>query len=694
MDNEKNKNRVATLNEEFEKSCTAYNAINCEKRTNVSLYLGNHYLKTRKIVERQLEKSGVDKGSRIRLTKNHIFKITEYMVNSILNTSGDLGIFPANDSELQDQKAAELHSSVWEKFKHKRKFKDLLRKLAKDFIVDGEIAVKTFWNPSIGEIIGEETYIDPETQEENTRPIMSGDVENERIYAWDLMLPESVKDVHTSPWVGYQKMMPTKKLKEIAPPDKKEKIKDNQDKTFQIFDPTNGNYEDRKGMTLIREKYTRPCEQYPYGYYEIFNDDLVIFEGPLPKGHPFPIKVTGFTEIPTSPRYASILRQLRPLQVRVNFGASQQALTQMTLGQDKLIMLAGSDLQYIGSQRGVEKFKTNSMKGPSILPGRSGDQFVESMMQAISEMYQIANVPEIADEKASQLDPQTALYRSLKDKQRFSLYAEKFLEFIQELCEDTLTIKKMYMSEEEVVRVAGRVEQINVSEFKTSMDIGYEIRVHQVDEDATSKLGKHITLTNMLQYGGQGMGPEMIALIGRNMPFLNKEEIFQEALIDYDSYKNIVLQLDRGEMVQAQPFDNPDYLLPKLNSRMRKADFRFLSPEIQQNYMTFINNLQAIKAEQIKQLKIQQSQMIPTSGAMVPVPVYRETPKADGSGVKYERIQLPYDTIQYMIAALESQGTVLDPMQRMEQNTQANIAEMLNGESQALPNNVTNIAAS
>lgn len=684
MPHSKEDSKVKSLNEEFEKSINCYNSINCEKRTNLNLYLGHHFIKTKDALTRNLEKQGVDKSSRIRVTKNHIFKICEFITNSILSAGADHDVFPNNTDELQDQKAAELHRSVLAKFKRDSKFKQLVRKLALEYVVDGEIAIKCFWNPNLGETIGHEPFT-TEDGEQKQRAIKAGDVELEKIYAWDLIVPENAKSMDQAQWLGYQKMMPTKKLKEIAPEELKEKISDSNDKTFEIFDPTSGGYAHKKGMTLLREKYTKPCDEHPNGYFEIFNEDLLIFEGELPEGHPFPIKVKGFTDVPTSPRSVSIIRQLRPLQVNVNFGASQQILTQMTLGQDKLIMLGGADLQYRGSQRGVEQFRTNSLQSPTILPGRSGGQFVEAANQAVSEMYQIANVPEIGAENASQVDPRTALYRSVKDKQRFAIYTEKFTEFMQEILTDVLALKKIYMNEQEIVQVVGRTEQANISEFKNASPLGYQINVVEVDEQATNVLGKHIELTDMLQYGGQGMNPEMIALIGRNMPFLNKEEIFQEQLIDYDQYTNIVLALDRGEQVEVMQDENVDYLLPKITSRKRKADFRFLDPQIQQNYQMFIQQLQQTKAQQLQQLKMQQSALIPTTGAMVPIPIYREVPTASG-GVKHERIQLPYDALQDLVTKMEHQGTVLDPVKRMEQSTQADIANIINQqEPQAQP---------
>lgn len=683
---DKENNEVQKLNEEFDKSATAYHRINCEKRTNLNLYLGHHFLKTSDELNRRLEKQGIDKSTRIRVTKNHIYKICEYITNSIISGGSDHDVFPENESELQDQKAAEMHRAVLSKWKHINKFKALTRSMAMDYVVDGEVAVKTFWNPMLGEVIGYEESTD-EDGEIKKNPVKTGDVEVERIFAWDLILPENAKSLDQSPWVGYQKMMPTKKLKELAPEEIKDKIQDSSEKTFEVFDPTTGGYNHKKGMTLLREKFIKPCNEHPNGYFYMFNEDSVIYEGDLPEGHPFPIRIVGFTEVPTSPRCVSIIRQLRPLQVNVNYGASQQIITQMTLGQDKLIMLGGADLQYNGSHRGVEKYKTNSLQSPTILPGRSGGQFVEAMNQSIQEMYNIANVPEIGQDKASaQMDAQTALFRSIKDKQRFSIHTEKFIEFVQGILEDVLALKKMYMREEEIVSVTGRTERVNVPEFKSSEKIGYQIRVQEVDENETKILGKHIELISMLQYGGQSMGPEQIALIGRNMPFLNKEEIFQEALIDYETYKNIVLALDRGEQVPVQPFDNTDYLLPKLTSRMRKADFRYLDPMIQENYNMFIQQLQQVKAQQLQQLKLQQSQMIPTTGGNVPLPIYREVPKSNG-GTKYERVQIPQDALEYLVAQLEQQGVVTDPVKRMEQATQAQISEMANQQQAQVPVN-------
>lgn len=672
------------LNRLFDDSTEADKRLNAEQRTNIALYMGNHFMKTKEQLSRVLDESNADQKSKIRITKNHIYKIIEHIVNAILSSASDVKIMPQNENELQDQKAAELHAAIWEKYKKDSKFKDKIRKLAYDFAIPGEMVVKIFWNPNKGAVVGSEPIMDENGAVKGERPIFAGDVEIERIFAWDLKRPDNAKSLEDSHWLGYEKMVDTKELKaQVKDKAIRDAISSTEDDTYKIFDPTTGIYSQARNKTLLREIYCKPDAENPKGYYYIFTQKGIIFQGELPFGR-FPIKVKGYNEVPTSPRSVSVIRQLRPLQVEVNRGASSQALVQMTVGLPKIIMLAGSDLESGSTKAGVRVFKTSAMQAPTVIQGESGGQFVESMNQAITEMYNIANVPEIDEDKANNLDPQTAMYRSIKDKKRHSLYSEKFSEFLVEICEEVMSLKKDYMDEREVVRAVGRPEAVNIAEFKNSEDISYQISVVEVDTDASSMLGKHITLTSLLQYGGQQMGPEQVALIGRNMPFLNKEEIFQEALIDYDTYKNIVLALDRGEDIAPVGTENTKYLIQKLTSRTRKADFKLLDPMIQQRYQQWIASLQQIEADQIMKLQMMESELYPTTGPTVPIPIYREVMGSQGQP-KSERVQVPMDALEKFVQILETQGVVMDPIKRMQQANQAKIAELSNQGQQPQP---------
>ena len=61
---------------------------------------------------------------------------------------------PKNDSEAQDQKDAELNLSVWQDFKHRKKYKDKVRDWAQSYVRIGEVATKVTWSWEHGEFQG------------------------------------------------------------------------------------------------------------------------------------------------------------------------------------------------------------------------------------------------------------------------------------------------------------------------------------------------------------------------------------------------------------------------------------------------------------------------------------------------------------------------------------------------------------
>ncbi|MCT4641593.1 MAG: hypothetical protein N4A33_04795 [Bacteriovoracaceae bacterium] len=671
------KKSIKDLNKLIEDSTSTDKILNEEQRTNIQLFLGNHFYKTRESLSRSLENIDTDNSKKIRITKNHIYKISEYIINAILSTAGDVGIFPRNASEVQDQKSAELHNSVLSKWKEDIGFEELLRDMAYQFVIPGEIVTKRFWNPNRGEIVGEEIRIN-EMGEQVSIPVRAGEVEVELIYPWDLKRPTNSKRLEDMPWIGYEKMVSTKELQsQVDDPDLKKQIRDSEDETFKVIDPTTGIYRESKGRTLVREVYYKPSAVYPNGYYYIFTKDIILYEGELEPGHPFPIKVKGYTNIPTSPRSVSIIRQLRPLQVEVNRGASSQALVQLSVGLPKVVTLAGSTIESGGMKSGLRIYKSNGMQAPVIIPGQSGAQFVDSMNQAITEMYQISNVPEIAEDKVGGLDPQTAMYIALKDKKRFSLVAKKFQEYVKDLIKDVLTLKKIYMNPAEIVQVVGRSEAINVSEFKNAKPIGFQIKLEDVSDDIASTMGKYINIRDMLQYGAGAMNGEQVALLGRNMPFLNDEKMFESQLVNYDNYVNIQLSIERGEQIVPTMNDDADYLLPKLQLRTRRPDFKFLEPQVQQMYGYWIEQLELMQAQKAQQLKVMQSQMIPTSGGNVPIPIYQDVPNSTG-GFKSERIKVPHDALVDLVKKLQSQGATLETMNELQDVNASNIAQLYN----------------
>src|SRR4051812_35147657 len=91
-----------------------------EQRSNILLVAGDHFSKkSSRFWNRIREAKDISDETKLRLTQNHLHKICRTYVNAIISYAPGAGISPRNPSELQDQKAAELHSSVWNHIKTK-----------------------------------------------------------------------------------------------------------------------------------------------------------------------------------------------------------------------------------------------------------------------------------------------------------------------------------------------------------------------------------------------------------------------------------------------------------------------------------------------------------------------------------------------------------------------------------------------
>ena len=73
-----------------------------------------------------------------------------------------------------------------------------------------------------------------------------------------------------------------------------------------------------------------------------------------------------------------------------------------------------------------------------------------------------------------------------------------------------------------------------------------------------------------------------------------------------------------------------------------------------------------------------EADFIPAMGKMVDVDLSEEVPNADGTGTKMQRIKLPADTINWVIEALQSQGSSLESLEGLGPGVKANIAGKFN----------------
>lgn len=673
---------INKLNEDYKNSELADRKVFSDQRGNVRLVNGDHYNNTqRNYWNRVRDDRTFTQDQKVRITQNHIHNVSKTYVNSILSLAQDPYVAPQNDSEITDQKTAELNNSVWEHIKKENNFNELREKFACDYFDIGEVVAKVMWNPDIGEIVAYEQAIDMNNEpmfDENNEPVFSnkpiktGGIGIKRIFAFNLLRDPSANSKHECRYLIERYMADIKEVKSWVKgdQDKIDKINESQDETYKVFNGATGEYEDSKGQVLIKEFYYKPSAEYPNGYYYIAAPNVILFEGELPFGL-FPIVWSGFDDIQTSCRSRSMIKQLRPYQAEINRAVSHIVEIQLSNGHDKIFTQDGSK---VSPQKWLPGVRAYSITGgpPTIIEGRSGDQYLNYINMQISNLYRAAKIDEVSVDKQMNADPYTLLFSTARQKKAFSSYASRFGRFLIEVCELSLRFAKAYYTPDLLIPVIGRKEIVNITEFLNSDPLGYSIKIIESNDDTESVIGKQLAIQTIMQYGGSALSKEDIGKLARNMPYLNKEDILEDLTLDYDAAKNAILALDRGAFPLVNRYDDHKYMIQRIVNRMRKSDFEFLDPVIQQNYDAYLKLHQEFEVAIQKEIQLAQSGFIPAGGILVTVDYYVEK---DG---KQKRVRLPQDSISWLIEKLDQQGSYYEDIKNLNQAALADMSSQLN----------------
>lgn len=671
----------------------ADNHLYAEQRSNLLLVAGSHYArKGSRFWNRVRDDQRLTEEQKIRLTINHIQRICKIYENNILSYAPGVAPLPKNDNELQDQKAAELNNAVWRDIKDRHRWNDRTREVVQDFIRIGEVAHKVYWDNSKGTVADYEPAVDElgqpildpmgQPQKDPSKPIFSGDFVFERIFGFNLFRATEAKSMNDSWFIGFRKMVDIDDLRaRVGDDEEKQKlIQESKDETYLVFDGNGSAYERTKNQCLLLEMYIRPSITFPNGYYFIYTMQGVLFEGELPFGV-FPIVYSGMDEVPTSPRCYSIIKQLRPIQGEINRAISQVATHQVTLGDDKLAVQAGTKVANGGLQPGV-RVLSYSGTAPVVIPGRTGDQYIPYIDKMIEQFYVAANLQEELEEKSSNLDPYTMLFASIQQKKKYSVYTSKIEQYLIDLCTKTLELARQYYEESNLVPAIGRAEMINIAEFKNSSPLFYQIRLEPGTEDMETRLGKQLTFNHILQYVGSNLDPKDIGKLIRTSPYANNGLASEDLTMDFDNATNMILALDRGQPMEPSMYDDKKYLIKRLTTRTRKADFKFLSPQIQMMYQQVIAQLMEMDAEEQRKIQEAAQGFIPMSGMAVVCDIYVPDPN---NSSKTMRARVPYDALTWLLKRLEEQGASQQSIMQQQQAIVAQTADVFMNSSPSQP---------
>lgn len=648
-----------------------------EMRTNLRLVSGEHYnQKEANFFNRIRDSRALSEEQRLRLTKNHIQKIIRYYAQTIISQAPGVSPKAKNESDLQDQKAAELHKSVWRDAVERYNINSKVDQWADEFFQIGEAIVKIFWDPNAGTYLGEETTYDA-NGEASTRAVFSGEFIFEQVFGFNLIRPAECKNLEDAEWLAVRKMVKIDALKRIAP-DKEKMFVTSQDETVIVFD--DGKYGTRpadKDEVLVKEYFFKPCANYPRGQYFYTTKSGVFAQGDLPGGI-FPIVLEPCDNVPTSPRGRSPIKTARPYQVEINRAASKIAEHQITIGDDKLIIPNGTKISQGSQIPGIRAINVQGM-APTILAGRDGSQYLPYMESQISEMYDVMNVPEKDDPITANIDAYSLLFRAGSQKKYYSRYIRKFEQYLKKVCGTYLKLAKVHLPEDRVITAIGKSEIVNISEFKKTPDIHYRIELEEVSEDIETKLGRQLSISQVIQYAGGKLDKEDIGKLIRTMPYANVGETMSDLTLNYDSATNDILALDRGETPPVHEYDDHPYMIKRLVSRMRKADFKYLPEEVQRAYALKVQAHEEAEAFKIEKLKQMQNELIPVDGYLVGVDFYVNMP----GQTTPKRARVPYTSIQWLLKRLEEQGQTLETLDQMGQGAAAQMAGMLTEQNNA-----------
>lgn len=660
-----------------------------EMRSNILLVAGEHYSKRLNELWQRTRVNGLTQDPyQLRITKNWLHRAHRVYVNSILSQSPDVSITPRNQTELQDQKSAELNQSVYEYLKDKLKLKALYRDLCGDFCGIGEACVKLFFDPSKGKLKGYEAMIDEATGQpvvdemgqpvsDESKPVFTGEFMAERVFGQNLFRDPSCMQMKDARWIGVEKLENSKVLKERYKGDI-EKLKYITESTddFVVFDSMKNGYGREKDQTLLMEFYFKPCLEYPQGYFYIATKAGILEEGVLPGGI-FPIVWIGFDEAPTKPRATSMVKVARPWQAEINRASSQAALHSITIGEDKILYQAGTKVAQGSLLPGVRGI-TYQGQPPQILPGRTGEQFFEYITRQEEEMGRALMIDLVNEEKLSNLDPMAMLFRSMNQSQKFSFYSTKFGEFLTEFAKTLLNLAKFYLDGDELIAAIGRAEIINIAEFKSTSELNHQIQVNEQNDTIESKLGKQLVMNHILQYVGTQLTRDDIGKLITEMPFGNWQEAFGDFTIDYKNVKNDFLAIERGEMPMVSQSDDSQYVLKQVAKRKKERDFKLLPPQVQQMYMQYEQLHEEKVASEAAAMKAAQDEFVPTQGAMIACDMY--IPQEDPTKTP-KRVRVPYSALDWLVKKLEQQGMSMQAMEQMNKAQVAEVAQMLLGQT-------------
>jgi len=659
---------LSKLKEMYREAESVDKAVFSEQRSNILLKNGDHYKKNTQGSFDVASRSVVKKSNngQIRLVKNHLHRICNLYSNSILENDPIPTAEAANESDFHDSKVAKMTSAVFKWVRETNNWDAKSEDFIEDFVVLTECYARVWFNYDKGPSIA--------VDELTGTDIKAGEFEITRIMPYDMKRDPDCMSLDDARYLIETKLMTVSALEGLAismeSPDVEKIQKQYSGVELSVFDSSVGRYKKVKGKVEVRIFYWRPSPKNPKGLFTVMTDDFIIGSQELPLGI-FPIVYTGFDRLTNSPRHSGIIRVCKPYQVKYNRANSKMAEHQITLGDDRVYLHGNSKLTGGKLVHGVRQFHLTG-DVPTIQSGRSGAQYLEYARDTKADMYEAANIDYAILDKAQSGDSFQMLYASIKDKKKFVKYVRKYERFVTDVYKLVSTMSKEYLTPLHIIKIAGEKEAMNIEEFKDMDDAGFEVKIGATAGDVESKFGKVLTLTQILQYVGSSLSPEQVGSIIKQLPYNDGSTVLNTLTMKTENAENLILALDRGQYVQTMKYDDHEFLVNALYSRMKQADFPLIDQQSQQLYSQKIQELEMYIAQKMQELQQAQLGAIPADGYLTTVNQSWTNPDTG----KVERIKLPTGSIMWLTEQLRKQGAFAQSLGEQNPQIMADLAQL------------------
>lgn len=581
---------------------------------------------------RMLEIQGVPKY-RIRAVRNKIIGPTLNSISKITRSKPQLYAIP-DSHEQKDRDAAECANSVIDHYWYKTQMPIKVIDLTTTYELFGSAFLRPYWNPAAGvsrrvyyDIYGEAHFskdefksdllddsesnkaipwIDEETGDIKSDVIEVGDLENEVLNPFEVVVDPSLKEdaiqemaiVKIRPLAWIRKRYP--KTGKMVGDEKNADYSTHYEWMLKglvsanpgVHRSSHSDTTELDGYVRHYEYYKLPCEEYPNGLTVHYANGVILEYGDLPfeyciEKRRFPIVKFDSLRLPTRYFGMSRIENARAPQREYNKLTSDELeYLRLTL-RPKLLVPKGAGISQ-------ESFTTEpgeliayhpNFGAPSVLnPPGLPKEHDNAKQQAIQDIMDVFSYHEVSNAQVPSSDPSGRLIALLQEQDDTKLGPTIRANECrwEEWGELTLAILREKVQEPRLIHIVGEGRAIQVKEFLGADLAGAtSVRAEVGSTLPNSRIAMQEFILRLVREGI--MRPDEAR---QKLEFGKTEmrKFIQNVLLDESAALRENDQLKDGQYIDPRPYEDHMIHLKVLHNAMKASEFRSYPEEVQQLY--------------------------------------------------------------------------------------------------------------